>query len=56
MLRRQLEIFFNFTRATGHSRPHLQVAVDNRDLFDEIGHSGEQILSTQREMAPKFFE
>lgn len=57
LMRRMVEIFFKFTRATGHPHPNLQDAVNNyAGLLQEMGRSREQILASLREMAPEFFE
>ncbi len=56
LMRRHLEIFFNFTRATGHPHPHLQAAVNNyRSLLEEMGMSHEEALARLRKMAPELF-
>ena len=46
LMRRHLEIFLNFTRATGHPHPHLQDAMRNyRRLLEGMGRNGEEIES-----------
>jgi len=56
LMRRHLEIFLNFTRATGHAHPQLQAAVNNyAALLDAMGMSREKILATLRKLAPEFF-
>ena len=55
LMRRHLEIFLNFTRATGRPHPHLKAAVNNYAvLLEEMGRSREQILATFHAMAPEF--
>jgi tetratricopeptide (TPR) repeat protein len=56
LMRRHLEIFLDFTRATGHRHPHLRAAINNyAGLLGAMGRSSTQILATMREMAPEFF-
>jgi tetratricopeptide (TPR) repeat protein len=46
LMRRAGEIFLNFTRATGHTHPDLQVAMGNyRRLLRALGRSWEEIES-----------
>jgi hypothetical protein len=42
--RKHLEIFLQFTAATGHEHPHLSAAIDNYvGLLEEMGRSPAQI-------------
>jgi hypothetical protein len=52
-MRRQLEIFVAFTRATGHEHPNLRAAANNyAELLEVTGRSHEQILARLVEVAP----
>jgi len=43
-MRRALEIFIQFTLATGHEHPHLQTAIGNyKGLLQELGRSEQDI-------------
>jgi hypothetical protein len=56
LMRRALEIILNFTRATGHSHPHLQIVADNyAALLEAMGRSRKQILATLSKLAPELF-
>jgi tetratricopeptide (TPR) repeat protein len=55
LMRRMVEIFLNFTRATGHSHPHLEAAADNYGgLLEEMGRSGEEIEATLAELGGRY--
>ena len=55
LMRRMVEIFLNFTRATGHPHPHLQAAAGNyRRLLEELGRSGEEIEATLAELGGRY--
>ena len=57
LMRRTLQIFVKFTRATGHPHPHLQAAVNNyAGLLEAMGRSREDIMATLRRMAPELFQ
>jgi hypothetical protein len=51
-MRRQLEIFLKFTRATGHQHPHLQAAIANyTTLLEQMGLQNEQVEAKLKEVA-----
>jgi tetratricopeptide (TPR) repeat protein len=55
LMRRMVEIFLNFTRATGHPHPHLQTAMDNYLwLLRALGWSGEEIGSELSALAGRY--
>jgi tetratricopeptide (TPR) repeat protein len=57
LLRRMLEIFLNFSRATGHPHPHLETAVNNyRVLLVDMGLTQGQAGGRLREIAPGLFQ
>ena len=57
LMRRMVEIFLRFTRATGHPHPHLQAAANNyAGLLQAMGRSREEIMATLRRMAPELFQ
>jgi hypothetical protein len=52
LMRRQLEIFLRFTRATGHEHPYLQAAIANyAGLLEQMGYGKEQIEAKLKEVA-----
>ena len=56
-MRRVIDLFLQFTRATGHSHPNLEAAVNNYSgLLQAMGRSEEQIQATLWEMAPELFQ
>ena len=55
LMRRHLEIFVSFTRATGHPHPHLQAAIGNYAvLLEEMGKTDDEILTRLQSIAPEF--
>ena len=57
LMRRHLEVFLNFSRATSHPHPHLKGAINNyAGLLKAMGRSREHIQATLREMAPEIIE
>jgi len=55
-MRRQVEIFVKFSRATDRAYPKLEATINNyARLLDAMGHSQEQILADLRGQAPEFF-
>jgi hypothetical protein len=49
-MRRVLEIFLQFTAATGHEHPHLSAAIANDSvLLEEMGRSPAQIRAQVEE-------
>ena len=55
-MRRQVEIFVKFSRATDRAYPKLEATINNyARLLDAMGHSQEQILADLRGLAPEFF-
>jgi tetratricopeptide (TPR) repeat protein len=51
LMRRHLEIFLQFTRATGHQHPHLQDAISNYTaLLQQMRYSQEQIEARLKEV------
>jgi tetratricopeptide (TPR) repeat protein len=57
LMRRVVQIFLNFTRATGHQHPYLQPVINNyASLLEEMGRSRDQIRATLRELAPELFQ
>ena len=56
LMRRQVEIFVKFSRATDRAYPKLEATINNyARLLDAMGHSQEQILADLRGQAPEFF-
>lgn len=56
LMRRTVEIFLKFTRATGHPHPHLQAFASNyATLLHALGRSREEVMATLRRMAPELF-
>ncbi len=52
LMRRMLEIFWKFTRATGHQHPNLQTAIANYvGLLEQMGYGKEQIEAKLKEVA-----
>ncbi len=55
-MKRNLEIFIDFTRRTGHRHSHLMTAFDNYSgLLVEMGDSEEQARAKVIAMAPDLF-
>ena len=55
LMRRMVEIFLNFTRATGHPHPHLQAAIGNyAGLLEATGKSGEEIGRTLSDLGRRY--
>ena len=45
-MRRHLEVFLKFTRATSHRHPHLQAAIGNyADLLAAMGRSPPEVTA-----------
>jgi len=56
LMRRVVEIFMNFTRATGHPHPKLMDAVDNyRSLLMEMGKSQDDADAQIKSICPELF-
>jgi predicted component of type VI protein secretion system len=56
LMRRGLEIFLNFSRATGRQHPHWKAAIKNYEqLLKAMGRTQEEILVKMRTMAPELF-
>jgi hypothetical protein len=56
LMRHQLEIFLNFTRATGHLHPHLKPALNNYlGLLKAMGCTESEASLKLHELAPEFF-
>ena len=54
-MRRHLEIFLNFTRATGHRHPHLDAAIGNYvSLLEAMGKSREEIGRTLADLGEHY--
>jgi tetratricopeptide (TPR) repeat protein len=54
LMRRHLEIFFKFTRDTGHEHPHLLGAIGNySDLLLQMGYTEKQVHERLQEIAAK---
>ena len=52
--RRHVEIFVNFTRATGHKHPNLEAALHNyAGLLNAMGKSDDEIVEMLRDIAPE---
>ena len=57
LMERQLVIFLQFTRRTGHPHPHLDTAIKNYGgLLVEMGHSEDQVVARLKRLAPEMFE
>ena len=56
-MKRQLLIFLQFTRQTGHRHPHLEAAMANYvALLKQMGHSEDQIAARLKRLAPEMFD
>jgi len=54
--RRTVEVFVQFTRATGHPHPHLEVAVNNYGgLLMAMGRTQQESIEVLREILPELF-
>ncbi|MDQ0290529.1 tetratricopeptide repeat-containing protein [Oligosphaera ethanolica] len=55
LMRRMVEIFLNFTRATGHPHPHLQTAFGNyAGLLRAMGKPEDEIRGTLADLAGRY--
>ncbi len=57
LMERQLVIFLQFTRRTGHPHPHLDAAIKNYTaLLTQMGHTEDDINNRLKRLAPEFFD
>jgi hypothetical protein len=54
-MRRHVEIFLKFTRATGHPHPHLNVALDNyAALLQAMGRSDAEVWEELNDLLGRY--
>ena len=55
-MERQLVIFLQFTRQTGHPHPHLETTINNYgNLLIQMGESEEQVAARLKGLDPEMF-
>ena len=57
LMERQLVIFLQFTRRTGHQHPRLQDGINNyTKLLMQMGHSKDEVNNRLKRLAPEMFK
>jgi hypothetical protein len=57
LMERQLEIFIEFTRRTGHPHPYLKRALNNyAGLLLQMGNSRNEVIDRLKRLAPEMFD